>query len=65
MLSPGATNLTQQGLEHIVARHWFTSGAKGAGKFLESTTARGLKDMIGTATTKDYFDLIHLEGQVQ
>ncbi|MES2619694.1 MAG: hypothetical protein V4615_02500, partial [Bacteroidota bacterium] len=55
LLSPGAANLTQQGLEHIVARHWFTSGAKGAGKFLEGTTARGLKDMIGTATTKGVF----------
>ena len=55
LLSPGAANLTQRGLEHIVARHWFTSGAKGAGKFLEGTTARGLKDMIGTATTKGAF----------
>jgi len=55
LLSPGAANLTQQGLEHIEARHWFTSGAKGAGKFLEGTTVRGLKDMIGTATTKGVF----------
>ena len=55
LLSPGKANLTQQGLEHIVARHWFTSGAKGAGKFLEGTTARSLKDMIGIATTKGVF----------
>jgi hypothetical protein len=54
-LKPGAANLTQKGLEHIVARHWFTGGAKGAGKFLEGTTARGLKDMIGSATTNGAF----------
>lgn len=55
LLNPGAADLTQQGLEHIVERHWVTSGAKGASKFLKGTTARSLKDMIGTATTKGAF----------
>ncbi len=41
--------LTQQGLEHIVLRHWATSGAKGAGKFLSGTTAKMLKSMIQEA----------------
>jgi hypothetical protein len=26
LLKPATATLTQQGLEHIVARHWFTSG---------------------------------------
>jgi hypothetical protein len=43
--NPTAT-LTQGGLEHIVARHWATSSAKGAGKFVEGTTARSLRNMI-------------------
>lgn len=51
LLKPGAANLTQKGLDHIVARHWFTSGAKGAGKFAEGTTGAGLKSMINTTTT--------------
>ena len=46
----GAT-LTQQGLEHIVERHWFTSGAKNAGKFAEGTMGRDLKSMIQEATS--------------
>jgi RHS repeat-associated protein len=44
-----AGRLTQEGLEHIVLRHWATSGAKGAGKFLAGTTARSLKAMINQA----------------
>jgi RHS repeat-associated protein len=41
--------LTQQGLEHIVIRHWATSGAQRAGKFLSGTTARSLKGLINQA----------------
>lgn len=55
LLKPGVANLTQKGLDHIVARHWFSSGAKGAGKFLESTTAKGLKGMINNTTTQGVF----------
>jgi hypothetical protein len=55
LLKPGAANLTQKGLDHIVARHWFTSGAKGAGKFAEGTTGAGLKGMINTTTTQGVF----------
>lgn len=35
LLNAAPARLTQIGLEHIVARHWFTSGAKGAGEFIE------------------------------
>jgi RHS repeat-associated protein len=38
--------LTQKGLEHIVERHWATSGAKGAGKFAEGTGVADLRAMI-------------------
>lgn len=55
LLKPGAANLTQKGLDHIIARHWFTSGAKGAGKFAEGTTGAGLKSMIQTTTTQGVF----------
>lgn len=55
LLQPGPANLTQERLEHIVERHWFTSDAKGAGKFAEGTTGAGLKRMIQTATTKGSF----------
>ena len=55
LLKPGAANLTQKGLDHIVARHWFTSGAKGAGKFAEGTTGVSLKSMINTTTTQGVF----------
>ena len=27
LLKPASANLTQKGLDHIVVRHWFTSGA--------------------------------------
>lgn len=41
--------LTQKGLEHIVYRHWATSGFSNIGRFAQGTSARGLRDMIGTA----------------
>lgn len=47
-----SARLTQDGLEHIVERHWPTSGARGAGKFSEGTTARGLRDMINESVEK-------------
>jgi RHS repeat-associated protein len=49
---PQGSRLTQEGLEHILERHWFTSGAQGAGKFAEGTTARGLRDMISEAVSR-------------
>ncbi len=55
LLSAGAAKLTQEGLEHIVLRHWFTSSAKNAGKFLKGTTARSLKKLLETATTQGTF----------
>ncbi len=55
LLKPSAANLTQEGLEHIIARHWFSSGSKGAGKFIEGATAKGLKNMINTTTTQGTF----------
>jgi hypothetical protein len=49
----GATaRLTQQGLEHIVARHWATSGAQGAGKFAAGTGLRDLKSMINQTVSQ-------------
>jgi hypothetical protein len=48
---PQGARLTQQALEHIVERHWFTSGAQNAGKFAEGTTARELKALIQDATS--------------
>lgn len=44
--------LTQEGLDHIVLRHWATSGAQGAGKFSSGTTGRGLKGLINQALEK-------------
>jgi RHS repeat-associated protein len=44
--------LTQSGLNHIVLRHWSTSGTSGVGKFSAGTSARLLKSMIFVATQK-------------
>ena len=43
--------LTQERLEHIVERHWSTSGhnTPPAGKFIAGMTARRLKEMIRIA----------------
>jgi len=38
--------LTQEGLEHIVVRHWATSGIEGVSKFAAGTSLRDLKSMI-------------------
>jgi RHS repeat-associated protein len=48
-LPRGGVTLTQDGLEHIVLRHWATSGAARAGKFGPGTSARNLRDMIDDA----------------
>lgn len=45
-IAAGGARLSQQRLEHIVLRHWPTSGAANAGKFADGTTARSLRDMI-------------------
>jgi RHS repeat-associated protein len=55
LLGAAPANLTQKGLDHIIARHWFTSGAKGAGKFAQGTTGASLKEMIHTASTQGVF----------
>jgi RHS repeat-associated protein len=44
--------LTQKALDHIVLRHWATSGAKGAGKFLAGTTGKEVKSLIEDAVQK-------------
>ncbi len=51
-LPPPTVKLLQKDLEHIVLRHWPTSGARGAGKFAEGTTAQTLLDMIKKAVDK-------------
>jgi len=49
--SPSA-RLLQLDLDHIVARHWPTSGATGAGKFAPDTTGKSLLDMIKKGVEK-------------
>jgi len=55
LLNAPPANLTQKALDHIVLRHWFTSGAKGAGKFAQGSTGASLKELISTASTKGAF----------
>ena len=55
LLSAAPATLTQKGLNHILARHAFSSTAKGAGKFAQGTTTEQLKNLINTATTKGAF----------
>ena len=55
MLNAAPARLTQKSLDHIIARHWFTSGAKGAGKFSQGMTGKQLKSMINQTTTKGAF----------
>ncbi|MDZ4147697.1 MAG: RHS repeat-associated core domain-containing protein [Flavobacteriaceae bacterium] len=55
LLNAAPASLTQKGLNHILARHAFSSTAKGAGKFAQGTSARQLKSLINTATTKGTF----------
>ena len=52
LLNAAPARLTQEGLDHIIARHWFSCGAKGAGKFTQDMTGKKLKSMIQTATSK-------------
>jgi len=44
--------VSQKSLEHIISRHWSTSGAEGAGKFLPEITTGVLKEMIETTAVK-------------
>jgi hypothetical protein len=55
LLNAAPAKLTQDRLEHIIKRHWPASDAKGAGKFLEGTSAQSLKGMIETTTTQGTF----------
>jgi RHS repeat-associated protein len=54
LLSAGGARpvLTLERLEHIVLRHWATSGAAGAGKFSPGTTARALRGLIEEAVER-------------
>jgi hypothetical protein len=45
-------NLTQQALDHIILRHWATSGATNAGKFSADITARSLRAIITEAAAR-------------
>jgi hypothetical protein len=54
-LAPSVPNLTQEVLEHIISRHWGTSGAKAAGKFAQGITGTSLKEMIKIAANKGIF----------
>lgn len=53
---PPRVFLTQRRLEHIVHRHWATTGTSAfepaAGKFIPGMTARGLREMIRTASER-------------
>jgi len=51
-VSRRANQLTQKALDHIVLRHWATSGAKNAGKFLNGLTGKELKLMIDDVVQK-------------
>jgi hypothetical protein len=44
--------LLQKDLDHIIARHWATSGARGAGEFLDGTTGKNLLDMVNDAVRR-------------
>jgi len=52
LLLTARPNLTQQALDHIVLRHWATSGATNAGKVSAGTTAHSLRDMITEAAAR-------------
>lgn len=54
-LPRGGATLDQETLEHIVVRHWPTSGAANAGKFASGTTARSLRDMVDTTVRQGTF----------
>jgi hypothetical protein len=54
-LPRGRPELTQDRLEHIVARHWPTSGAKGAGKFAPGTSGRDLRGLIDETAQRGAF----------
>ncbi len=55
LLKAPTARLLQNDLEHIVEKHWFSSGAKKSGKFLQGTTGRELKKMIEKATSEGVF----------
>lgn len=45
-------NLTQDGLTHIVKRHWYSSSSENAGKFTQQVGLRELKSIIGETASK-------------
>jgi hypothetical protein len=44
--------LAEKDMVHIMQRHWFSSTAKGAGKFAVNTTGAELKNMISESIAK-------------
>ncbi len=44
-----SARLTQRGLDHIVLRHFASSGVKGTGRFSSGTNLKQLRSMIATA----------------
>jgi hypothetical protein len=50
--SASSVIVTQKSLEHIIDRHWSTSGAEGAGKFVQGTSTEDLREMIEITATK-------------
>jgi hypothetical protein len=44
--------LLQKDLDHIIARHWATSGARAAGKLLDGTTGKNLLDMVNATVRR-------------
>lgn len=46
-----SAKLMEDGIHHIVERHWATSGAQGAGKFAAGTTVEGLRAMVDKAVS--------------
>ncbi len=54
-LPRGGASLSQQRLDHIIARHWSTSGTTNAGHFGPGTTGRNLTGMINDTVRNGSF----------
>lgn len=55
MLPAAPARLNQDRLNHIVERHWWSSTAKGAGKFSANMTVSRLRGLINQATVEGKF----------
>lgn len=54
-LPRGTARLNQERLDHIVLRHWSTSGPADVGKFASNTSLRDLRSMIDTTARQGGF----------